>query len=151
MLNGLQSCAKACLFLKRYTVFVICNLVYMRMQKIFIITVCQHKLHFSWKYLVFVIEMTSSSNKSITIPKDKWAKNGKMEKWKNFLIYGVHIPRKCIDWRNFYSCPSPFILAPKFLSSRSRQKEIILPPGSILSKICSPNSRKGWKKLWFAL
>ena len=26
--------------------------------------------------------------------------------WK-FSIYGVHIPRKCIEFMYFYSCPSP--------------------------------------------
>ena len=26
---------------------------------------------------------------------------------KNFQIYGVHIPRKCIDLGYFYSCSSP--------------------------------------------
>ena len=48
---------------------------------------------------------------------------------ENFQIYGVHIPRKCIDSRRFYSCPSPFKTRPlpppppNFLSSRPRQKE----------------------------
>ena len=43
---------------------------------------------------------------------------------KNFQIYGVHIPRKCIDWRHFYSCPPHSKLALKYLSSRHRQKEM---------------------------
>ena len=35
---------------------------------------CQHKLLFSWKYLVFVVEMISSSNKNIANPEGKCAK-----------------------------------------------------------------------------
>ena len=31
---------------------------------------------------------------------------------KNFLIYGVHVLRKCIDSRHFYSCPSPPLSRP---------------------------------------
>ena len=42
---------------------------------------------------------------------------------KNFQIYGVHIPIKCINLRHFYSCPSHSKLAPKFLSSCPRMKE----------------------------
>ena len=42
----------------------------------------------------------------------------------NFQIYGVHIPRKCIDSRYFTHVPRQSKPAPKFLSSRPRQKEI---------------------------
>ena len=45
-----------------------------------------------------------------------------------FQIYGVHIPRKCIDSRHFYSCPSPLKTRPRFLSSLPRQKEITHSP-----------------------
>ena len=45
-----------------------------------------------------------------------------------FQIYGVDIPRKCIESRHFYSCPSQSKLNPKFLSSHSRQKEIAHSP-----------------------
>ena len=31
---------------------------------------------------------------------------------KNFSIYGVHIPRKCIESMYFYSCPSPPLKTP---------------------------------------
>ena len=27
--------------------------------------------------------------------------------WEIFSIYGVHIPRKCIEYMHFYSCLSP--------------------------------------------
>ena len=43
---------------------------------------------------------------------------------KNFQIYGVHIPRKCIDSGNFTHTPPHSKLATNFLSTRSRQKEI---------------------------
>ena len=48
--------------------------------------------------------------------------------WKKFQIYGAHIPRKYIDSRHFYSCPSPLKTPPKFLPSRPRQKEITHSP-----------------------
>ena len=47
---------------------------------------------------------------------------------KNLQIYGVHIPRKRIDSRHFYSCPSAYKTLPKFLSSCPRQKEITHSP-----------------------
>ena len=47
---------------------------------------------------------------------------------KTFQIYGVHNPRKCIDSRHFYSCTSRSKLAPNFLSSHPRQKEITHSP-----------------------
>ena len=47
---------------------------------------------------------------------------------ENFQIYGVHILRKCIDSRHFYSCPSPLKTRPKFMSSHPRQKEIAHSP-----------------------
>ena len=47
---------------------------------------------------------------------------------KNFQIYGVHISRKCIDSRQFYSCPSSLRTIPALLSSRPRQKKITHSP-----------------------
>ena len=48
---------------------------------------------------------------------------------KNFQIYGLHIPRKCIESRHFYPCPfNQSKLSPKFLSSAPRQREITHPP-----------------------
>ena len=32
--------------------------------------------------------------------------------WEKLLIYGVHIPRKCIESMHFYSCPSPPLKPP---------------------------------------
>ena len=68
---------------------------------------------------------------------------------KNFQIYGVHIPRKCIDLMHFYSSPSPphLKLASKFLSSHPiNRRKLHIPSGCILSKIWFPE-RKGWRKL----
>ena len=53
---------------------------------------------------------------------------------KNFLIYGFHISRKCIESINFCSCPSPP------LRTLGRVFENMFPP-----------RRKRWRKLWFAL
>ena len=61
---------------------------------------------------------------------------------ENFEIYGVHIPRKCIDLRHFYSCPSPFKTHPQVHHALGRRK-LLIPPGSILSKICFPQQQKG--------
>ena len=53
---------------------------------------------------------------------------------KLFQFYGIHIPKKCIESRNFYSCPnSP-----------------IKTPGRNFENLFAPR-RKGWKKPWFAL
>ena len=63
---------------------------------------------------------------------------------KNFEIYGVHIPRKCIDSRHFYSCPSPLKTRPQVLViTLYKQKEITHSPGSILSKICFHQQQNG--------
>ena len=35
---------------------------------------------------------------------------------KSFQVYGVLIPRKCIDMRHFYSCPSPLKTRPQVLA-----------------------------------
>ena len=34
---------------------------------------------------------------------------------KKFQIDGAHIPRKCIEYRDFYSCPSPLKTRPQVL------------------------------------
>ena len=53
---------------------------------------------------------------------------------KLFQFYGIHIPKKCIESRNFYSCPnSP-----------------IKTPGRNFENLFAPR-RKGWKKPWFTL
>ena len=46
--------------------FVIYNLVYVRMLNVS--QLCQHNLHFNWKYQFFVVEMISSSHKNIATP-----------------------------------------------------------------------------------
>ena len=55
---------------------------------------------------------------------------------KNLELYGVHIPRKCIDSRYFYSFPSPLKTYPK------DRRKLLIPPGSILSKIYFPQNQK---------
>ena len=54
---------------------------------------------------------------------------------KHFQIYGVHIPRKCIDSRQFYSCPSQL---KTFCHHALGRRKLLISPGSILSKICFP-------------
>ena len=63
---------------------------------------------------------------------------------KNFQIYGVHIPRKCIDSRHFTHAPLHSYLAPNFLSSRRRQKEITLSPRQHSSEnLFPPTAERG--------
>ena len=68
---------------------------------------------------------------------------------KNFKIYGVHIPRKCIGSRYLYLCLSPLKIPfpPNSCHHGLSRRKLLIPPGSILSKICFPNSRKGGTKL----
>ena len=47
-------------------------------------------------------------------------------------IYGDHIPRECIESRHFYSCLTSPLKTPR----------------KMFWKPVSPNSRKGWRKLW---
>ena len=53
----------------------------------------------------------------------------------NFLNLNVHIIRKCIESRHFYSSP----------------RSLLRTPGRIFWKSVSHNSRKRCRKLWFAL
>ena len=62
---------------------------------------------------------------------------------KNFQIYGVHIPRKCIDSRHFYSCPSPLKTRPQVLVITPYAEGNYALPGSIFSKICFSRQQKG--------
>ena len=55
---------------------------------------------------------------------------------KNFQTYGVNIPRKYIDSRHFYSCPCSCHHA-------LGRRKLLIPLGSILSKICFPKQEKG--------
>ena len=71
---------------------------------------------------------------------------------KNFQIYGVHIPRKCIDLRRFYSCPSPLRTRPQVLAiTPQAEGNYSLPKAAFFRKSVSSNSRKGWRELSFAL
>ena len=63
---------------------------------------------------------------------------------KNFQIYGVHIPRKCIDSRHFYSCPSPLKTCPQVFSSRPRQNEITHSPRQhSFENLFPPTAKRG--------
>ena len=62
---------------------------------------------------------------------------------KNFQIYGVHIPRKYIDSRLFYSCPSPLKTRPSSCHHALGRRKLLNYPGSILPKICFPQQQKG--------
>ena len=71
---------------------------------------------------------------------------------KNFQIYGVHIPAKCIDSRNFYSCPSPLRTLPQVhVITPYAEGNYSFSQTTFFRKSFPPNSRKGWRKLWFAL
>ena len=49
--------------------------------------------------------------------------------WENFSNYGVYTPRKSINSRHNYSCPSPFKTRPQVLVIKHyRQKEITHSP-----------------------
>ena len=76
---------------------------------------------------------------------------------KSFQIYGAHIPRKCIDSRHrgiFTNAPPhskshPPPPPPPGLSSCLHalgRRKLLIPPGSILSKICFPQQQKGLEK-----
>ena len=74
---------------------------------------------------------------------------------KSIKIYGVDIPRRCIESRHFYLCPPPQLkFTSKFLSSRCPQAIEIysFSSGSVFfENNFLPNSRKRWSKIWFAL
>ena len=63
---------------------------------------------------------------------------------ENFQIYGVHIPIKCIGSRHFNSCPYPLKTGPQLLVIGRRK--LLIPPGSILSKICFSQQQKEVKE-----
>ena len=69
---------------------------------------------------------------------------------KNFQIYGVHIPRKCIDSKHFTHARSQSKLTPKFLSSCPRQKEITHSPRQhSFENLFHPTAEKGGGKYDF--
>ena len=70
---------------------------------------------------------------------------------KNFHIYGVHIPRKCIDSRYFYSCPSPLKTRPQlFVITPYAEGNYSFSQAAFFQKSVSPNNKKGWRKLLIA-
>ena len=81
---------------------------------------------------------------------------------ENVQIYDIHIPKRYIEYRHFYPWPPrQSKLSPKVLSSPlspppphplSRQREIShSPQAAFFRKSASSNSRKRWRKVWFAL
>ena len=58
---------------------------------------------------------------------------------KNFEIHGIHIPRKCIDSKHFYSCP--FLqLTPQ---TPGRRKLLIPPRQHSFENLFPPTAKKG--------
>ena len=71
---------------------------------------------------------------------------------ENFQIYGDHISRKCIDSRHFYSRPSPLKTRPQFLVITPYEEgNYSFPKAAFFLISVSPNSKKEWRKIWFAL
>ena len=62
---------------------------------------------------------------------------------KIFQIYGVQIPRKCINSRHFYSCLPHSKLVPSSYHHALSRWKLLISQGSILSKICLPQQQKG--------
>ena len=68
--------------------------------------------------------------------------------WKYFSNLLCSHSRKCIEYRHFYSWPSPLKTCPNFLSLHTRQKEVTHSPRQdLLQKSVFPNNRKILKKL----
>ena len=66
---------------------------------------------------------------------------------KNCQIYGIHIPRKSIDSRHFYSCPSPLKTRPPSSCHHALGRiKLLVAPGNLLSIICFPQQQKGVKE-----
>ena len=65
---------------------------------------------------------------------------------KNFSIYGVHIPRKCIESMHFYSCPSPPLKTPGriFWKSVSPKTKWVEETMICFIKIQSENMKMTW-------
>ena len=65
---------------------------------------------------------------------------------KKFSIYGVHIPRKCIESMHFHSCPSPPFKTPggMFWKSVSRKTKGVEKTMICFMKIQSKNMKMTW-------
>ena len=67
---------------------------------------------------------------------------------KYFQIYGVHIRRKCIDSRHFYSCPSQLKTHLQvFVITHQAEENYLFLQAVFFRKSVSPDSRKWWRKL----
>ena len=67
---------------------------------------------------------------------------------KNLRIYDVHIPRKCIKSRNFYSSASPLKTYPTSCCHHTIGRgKLLIPTGSIFfQKSVSPTAETGGAK-----
>ena len=64
--------------------------------------------------------------------------------WKNFQICGAHILRKCINLGIFTHVSPHSKLAPKFLTSHPRQKEITHSPRKhFFENVFPPTAERG--------
>ena len=71
---------------------------------------------------------------------------------KNFQIFGVHVPKKCIESRHFYSCSSTLKTRPQVpVITPQAEGNCSSPLSAFIQKSVSPNSRKGRRKLCSAL
>ena len=73
--------------------------------------------------------------------------------WKKFSIYGVHIPRKCIESMHFYLCSSPPLKTPgrtflKFVSLKTKWVEETM---IFFIKIQTKNMKMTWNISLFIL
>ena len=68
--------------------------------------------------------------------------------WKNFSIYGVHIPKKCIEPMHCYSYPSPLLKTPcriflKFVSAKmERMMMMMMMMMMIMNCLCGMVDRR---------
>ena len=67
---------------------------------------------------------------------------------KSFQIYGVHIPRKCLDSRHFYPCSSPLKTRPQVLVITPWAEEnYSFPHAAFFQKSVSSTAERSEKKL----
>ena len=68
---------------------------------------------------------------------------------KNFQIYRVHIPRKCIESRHFCSCPSPLKTRLQALVILpSAEENYPFPLEAFFQKSVSPIAETGGENRW---
>ena len=71
---------------------------------------------------------------------------------KNFQIYSIRTARKWIESEHFYPWALPQSKhSPKFSHPLQAEENYSFPQAVFFQKSISPDRRKGWRKLWFAL